>query len=167
MLRNNQSRNNYVIVICSSIVEFDLKGCQSPYHGSMSHTKILHSGSPLQIWHLSQVIVYDIFSFSKLCHRYDIFGLFPISLGNVSYEISDIFEKLWHFDAYSHLSMENVITHQFKRFYHYLPFLEKLKILKFWQIFGKNDTFPKISCYDIFMAFIKKIKSHLCHFVAF
>ena len=58
-----------------------------------------------------------------------------------------------------HISLENVITQKFKRFCHYLPFLEKLKILKFWQIFGKNDTFPEISCYDIFMAFIKKIKN--------
>ena len=63
------------------------------------------------------------------------------------------------YDIKMYISLENVISHKFKRFCHYLPFLEKLKILKFWQIFGKNDTFPKISCYDIFMAFIKKIKN--------
>ena len=131
----------------------------------MSHTKILHSGSPLQIWHLSQVIIYDIFSFSKLCHWYDIFRWFTISLGNRFYEISDTSEKLWHFNEYSHLPPENVIT-LIKRPCHYLPFL-KSEILKFWQTLGKNVNSPKISSYDIFMTFIKKIKSHLCHFVAF
>ena len=137
MLRNNQWLNNYVIVIFSSIVEFDLKGCQSPYHGSMSHTKILHSGSPLQIWHLSQVIIYDIFSFSKLCHWYDIFRWYTISFG--FFGNSDI-SKLWHFDTYSHLPPENVIT-LIKRSCHYFPIYEKLKILKFRQIFWQNCHF--------------------------
>ena len=41
---------------------------------------------------------------------------------------------------------------------HYLPFLKKSEILKFRQIFGKNDTFSEIRCYDIFYGFYYKNK---------